>query len=1034
MTSVLAVLAVVGSVLRLPSDGSGFFQLPDTVWVAPGSSYAVVGSDTIQVRTGFSGSRVGFVLREAPPAGDTVSFVYSSLPLSVKNSGELSMRMLQRIQSGTTMDSYTAPFPSGGLYISGAKRLGLSVGDGGGVSQSTRLSVDGELVEGVSVTGSVTDENLPLGAGSSELVSELDNVLFTVRGSRWRARLGDMEWTREADDPGPLSWRREASGLDFRGTPVDTVGGMVGYGTSGESHERTVFFTEEGVQGPYEVSGQGDIVPGSEVVHLDGELMEKGVTRDYTMDYSAGLLTFTSRRLIRREQRVEVTFFERGDGYRKDLLTGSGSASWDVLSLEVCALSDRDDRDDPLGFVLTDEGREVLEGCGECSDSAWVDGAEYVGDGNGSYTVDSLGHYAYRGPEGGDWTVAFSRPPDGPGDYVYDSSIGGFAWAGSNLGTHLPRRYLQIPSGSDVGGVSMRGTIGESTDYSLETAVSRHTGNLFSSGSTTREGSCTDMGLNYEPWEGARLGFDGRLASDGFTAPGRLDADSTLSEWSLPPGYRGNDRIAEVSAGAGMLGARLGARQMQSGGLLRRALVSASPAGGTGLRAKLVQRRDTDSLVSGSRAVLSADATLRSGLLSPTVGAGLTRESWEDSLSGDLVSVRAGLSVNRERSWESLLLEAESDAREGGVPRPDRVWRATLKSLERFGSWRIDSSLEHSLSSYDQGGSTQADALSMDLSGTSGGTWVQVIYSGSGMISRSLQVRYRYVGEGEGSYSYDPDTGQYYPDPDGSYERYYQPGGEGERITDASLEASALHTGTGGGLDLGLRMTSSGEADRLRILLLEGAINDDIPGGYELEVAPYWTWQGTLRRLSVRGRLERSTVDYSGTGRKVESAWKGRISPRLAALDWLMVDGALELWQERQELYEARRLSGGRLEVDPFVTSRTGFEPGLLVGFEHRSEDYRELEATMWELRPHCSVTTGGWTGSGRFSVGLIPGSGELPPWFFDGSDRGISLRMRLSVGRRLGSGLDVSVFYWGSRPAGSELTQRAGLEGTVSF
>ncbi|MBD3370431.1 hypothetical protein GF402_08740 [Candidatus Fermentibacteria bacterium] len=1034
MTPALALLALVGSVLRLPSDGSGFFELPDTAWVAPGSSYAVLGEDTIQVGTGFSGSRVGFILERPPPAGDTVSFVYSGLPLSVRNSSSLSVDVLERIQSGTSIGSPTAAPPGGGLYISGAKRLGLSVGDGGGVSQSTRLSVDGQLVEGISVTGSVTDENLPLGAGSSELVSELDKVLFTVRGSRWRARLGDMEWTREEDRPGPLSWRREASGIDFTATPVDTAGGAIGYGTTGESHNRTVFFTQEGVQGPYEVSGQGNIVPGGEVVYLDGELMRKGVTRDYTMDYSAGLITFTSRRLIRRDQRVEVTFFERGDGYRKDLLSGSTSASWDVLSIEVCALSDRDDRDDPLGFVLTEEGREVLEGCGECSDSAWVDGAEYVGEGNGSYTVDSLGHYAYQGPEGGDWSVTFSRPPDAPGDYVYDSSVGGFAWAGSGLGTHLPRRYLQIPSGTDVGGVSLRGTIGESVGYDVQTAVSRHTGNLFASDFTSREGSCTDVALDYSPWEDTYVGFDGRLSSDGFTAPGRLDADSTLSEWSLPPGYRGNDRIAEFSAGTGPLGARLGARQMQSGGHIRRAFLSAVPARGTTLRARLVQREDTDSLESGSRAALSAEATLTSGLLSPTVGAGLTRESWGDSLSGDLVSVGTGLSLTRGSSRESIRLEAESDARVGGIPRPDRVWRATLSSLERFGTWKVDSRLEHSLSTYDRGGSTQADALSIDFSGTSGGTWVQVMYSGSGMISRSLQVRYRYVGEGEGSYGYDPDTGQYYPDPDGSYEKYYQPGGAGERITDASLDASALHTGTDGGLDLGLRLTSSGEEDRLRILLLEGALNDDIPGGYELEAAPYWTWRGTLRKLSVRGRMERSTVDYSGTGRKVESSWKGTVSPRLAASEWLMVDGAMELWEERQELYEARRISGGRLEVDPFVTFQTGFEPGLLVALEHRSEDYRRLEATMWELRPHCSVSTGGWTGSGRFSVGLIPGSGELPPWFFDGSDRGVSLRMRFNVGRRLGSGLDVSVFYWGSRPAGSELTQRAGLEGTVSF
>lgn len=1034
--TLLLLAAVSAAPFPLISDGSGFVALPDSVWPAPGPVMVVHRGDTSMVTPGFNGSLVGVRVDPPVPAGDTVLVVMETMSLSLPNRRSLDLLTMERLSGAPEGAAEPAPPAGQGLYISGAKRLGVSVGRGGGVTQATRISVDGMIARDIEVTGSVTDENLPLGAGSSELVSELDRVLFRVRGPRWRARLGDLEWERRADSPGPLSYRREASGLDglVEGGGWSTEGG---WGTSGQSLRRSVFFTEEGLQGPYDFAGGVDVVPGSETVLLDGRSLQRGVTADYTVDYAAGLITFNPSRMLREDQRVEVSYYGRGDGFASVLARGGGAVEPGGLRIELSGLRDADAKDDPLGFVLSDEAEERLRSIGEAPDSAWIDGAEEVGEGDGDYDLDSLGHYVYAGPDGGSWDVAFSRPPKGPGDYVYDSSLGGFLWAGQGQGTHLPRRYLQLPASLQVGGVAVSLPESDESRLRLEAAVSRRVGNLFNPDLTTTQGSAVKGRASTPAPLGLRAGVRGMLASSGFFPAGILESDSSLASWALPPGYEGRDDWAEAWVGGnrGLLAA--GARGMESGGSavrLRSRLTPLADRVRVDLEAGTMSRTGTDSIASGSRGALSAEATLGMGPLTPSVGAAVSSEDWRDSLAGDRVSGSMGLLLQADGQRGSLGMELQRDMRTGGTPRPRRRFRAFADGSNRMSSLRLQSHLEHSLSLYRDQGSSRANAVSLNLTGSGGGTFLQAIYDGSNVVSRSLEVRYRYVGEGEGEYSWDPETGEYYPDPDGDYQRYYQPGGEGEVVTEATLDVSASRTGTGWGADGGLRLESTGDRGGLEPLLLSGAFSDGTDGGYTLTLSPWWRLDGPVSRVSVYGSAARSTESYSGTGRRLESELRGRVRPRLEPSPGWYADFTAEAWRSRQELYQPRRVVGLRAAVDPVATFPGWIEPGLELSGERRVEEIDGLEAWSWAAAPHFSISGGGYTGSGRLEVWVIPGTEELPPWFFDGSDRGTGLSANLRAGRRISGGLDLALTYWARRPAGGELSQRAGLEGTVSF
>ncbi len=302
------------------------------------------------------------------------------------------------------------------------EKLGVSLGAGGGITQGTELSIRGMLASGISVNGKITDRNLPLGAASSEALSELDRVYVELRGNSWNAEMGDLQW----ENRGPVPWRQDVTGFSagiFPGESFDLSGG---FGTTGSQRRRSAFLTEEGLQGPYTFAPEGGVTPGSERLFLDGERLSRGSGADYEMDYAAGLVTFTTRRLIRQDQRVEVSYYRLGDGFRKNVARGeTGFRFSEGLSLGFSGFSRGDDTGAPLGFIITDEIEEALGAAGENPEDAWIDGGKYVGENNGSYTLDSLSRYVWTGPGEGDWTVEFQRPPSGGGDYIYSSALGG---------------------------------------------------------------------------------------------------------------------------------------------------------------------------------------------------------------------------------------------------------------------------------------------------------------------------------------------------------------------------------------------------------------------------------------------------------------------------------------------------------------------------------------------------------------------------------------------------------------------------------
>ena len=1038
MSLFLLTVVLTGFSFEWVGTGEDFIDVTAYPWLSPESITATVNGDTLGAALSARGTTVGIVLHPSPLPGDTVLIMADTLAISTPMVAKLELQ-----PAGTGAPLILPTYRAGaallpeGLYISGSKQLGVSVGSGGGISQGTELSIQGMLSPGINVNGRVTDRELPLGASSSESLSELDKVYLEVSGQSWNAEMGDLEW----ESTGPVQWQSDPSGFHGGVIFAEKHNLSAGYGTSGSERHRNTFLTQEGLQGPYSFAPEGGVTPGSEKVFLDGELLGRGTGADYVVDYSAGLITFNTVRLIRRDQRVDVSWYREGDGFRNDLATGVAVIGLqDDLQFSFSTFSRADNTDVPLGFVMSDEIEEVLTAAGEDPSEAWIEGGTYAGEGNGSYTLDSLSRYQWAGPGLGDWTVEFQKPPEGTGDYVYNSSLGGYVWAGEGYGTHLPRRYLSIPASNRIAGGEFTGSSGIVEQFSLHSTYSEQKGNLFNPSATTREGTLTGSSVSFRPLDaGPLFSLSGRYISSGFTPPDDLDSDKDLQRWGLPAGWTGRDSyfLGEVAGDA--LTVSGGRRILESGGTSDVAETEVRAESGVlsvSTSASGLFRNGSNQLLSGKKGVFSAEASVRTGSFTPFLLPSYTAESWPDSLSGVLFAGDAG--VRHESSlWNSTFSAGMEIDNRTGIVHPDRTLRVGAVTSGTGDSWNAGGSVQHSTGWFTGGGSTSSDAVKASWSGRHGGLWTHGRYTAGGYISREMNIVYTWVGSGNGSYSYDPDAGEYYADPSGDYIQTFEPGQGESRVLESDLSGgfSWADSTDSAGLDGNFSLSASDADDRLSTYTLAGAFDTETPGEWSGSLSPFLSWEeSTMSRLTLKVSGFDRVEEFSGSGTTRESYRKLEVIPFLKPENWLEIefDGATAY--RRRSLYGIRETDENSFSADPVFVTGSGLDIGLKLSVEHRADRTGEYTGTAWGIDPHTVLNSSGWSASGRLQCTYIPGEEELPSWFFDGEQIGWTLEPNLRVGRNLNQWFRVSLFYWGRKRPGAEWEQRAGLDGTVNF
>ena len=265
-------------------------------------------------------------------------------------------------------DQHGAP-PVGLLNVTGSKAFGVSAGNRRSFApdQSLQLRMDGEILPGLRVSASLSDQQLPIQPeGTTAELSRLDQVLIQLDGHGVSATLGDDE--ASLDGPELVLFNRPMQGLKASGqSDLGSVQVVVALPKGASASERMV-----GVEGQseYRVSADGRfvaMVAGSETVWLNGARMARGEGADYVIrEYGDPVVEFTPSRLITRNDivRVDFDYIPEREGWQRNLYAVRGGVP--LLGsrgqLGVSYATEADDRSRPFGAVSDDDVRLLRRG------------------------------------------------------------------------------------------------------------------------------------------------------------------------------------------------------------------------------------------------------------------------------------------------------------------------------------------------------------------------------------------------------------------------------------------------------------------------------------------------------------------------------------------------------------------------------------------------------------------------------------------------------------------------------------------------
>jgi len=356
----------------------------------------------------------------------------------------------------------TTDWEAGNLQVSGSKTVQVASGSRREmtVDQNLRLSIVGQLTEDIAVRAFLSDDNLPVvPEGNTEELRDIDKVLVEMKAPNWQATMGDFVASRRGTAFG--NYRRKLQGFSLEADP----GAMRAEVLAGSP--RGVYRTiqvrgQESNQGPYFLAGSAAsgnlfIIAGSERVTLDGQVLVRGSDRDYVIDYVAGTVTFTYRKLVTAESTIVVEY-EEGEGpYGRTVVGGGAGGGFTIPGLNVPAdlharvITEKDDPGRLRTGELGPDDEQILADAGDDPLKAVADGVIPVEPGTGLYDqADDAGKtiYVYN-PDGGDFDlVTFYAGPQ-KGDYALDrlTPTGRkiFIYVGPEQGSYLIGRPLPLP-------------------------------------------------------------------------------------------------------------------------------------------------------------------------------------------------------------------------------------------------------------------------------------------------------------------------------------------------------------------------------------------------------------------------------------------------------------------------------------------------------------------------------------------------------------------------------------------------------------
>ena len=274
-------------------------------------------------------------------------------------------------------------FDFGNLNVEGGLGRALNFGNAQNlvVNSNLNLRLTGELANGITVKGVLTDANLPFQPqGNSSQIRELDKVFLQFEKEQHQVTLGDYE--QRMPESYFLVYNKRLQGVHYEGDYLQNKNWKGNVSTSGAvsrgKYTRNTFVGQEANQGPYKLFGANNesfliILAGTERVFINGEQMQRGQDKDYVIDYNTGEITFTPRRFITNRSRISVEFEYKNQTYNNTFLHTEANYGKENLNFRLNIYSEQDAKRNANIGDTTLNVTDLFQELGEREDQFFVD-------------------------------------------------------------------------------------------------------------------------------------------------------------------------------------------------------------------------------------------------------------------------------------------------------------------------------------------------------------------------------------------------------------------------------------------------------------------------------------------------------------------------------------------------------------------------------------------------------------------------------------------------------------------------------------
>lgn len=445
----------------------------DTVSIVPGTLFISgvdSGSYTLDIFN-------AWLLWKKRPAADSVSLSYRVFP------GKLNM-VYQRMRFDSISNNFLASpatiqdagslqnsiFDFGNVNYNGSFGRGLSFGNQQDVvlNSTLNLQMNGYLADSIQIAAAITDSNIPIQPdGNTQNLNEFDKVFIQFKKGGWHFDIGDIDIRQQQSYF--LNYYSRLQGAAFeRQSRISSsvtnrllLSGAIAKG----KYTRNIFNGIEGNQGPYRLQGPNNelffiVLAGTERVYIDGELMQRGEDQDYVINYNTAELTFTPKRMITKDKRIQVEFGYADRNYlNSQLYVFDEAAVGDKLKIRVAAYSNSDAKNSPVNQTLDTRQKQFLSDIGDS-----VHQALYPSQVLDTFSVNKILYkkidtlfnnnmhdsvYVYSVTPGDTlYNLSFTEVGQGMGDYVPDetSAANGklFKWVAPDANNNRQGRYEPV--------------------------------------------------------------------------------------------------------------------------------------------------------------------------------------------------------------------------------------------------------------------------------------------------------------------------------------------------------------------------------------------------------------------------------------------------------------------------------------------------------------------------------------------------------------------------------------------------------------